>query len=350
VSLLRDALRFGYGSTNVWLYVVRRLLLLVPQVLAVTTIVFFLNRLLPGDPAYMIAGSLATKDVVASVRKQMGLDLPIWDQYLAYLGRVAHGDLGKSWLTSSQVTDDILQRLPATLELISLALLVALLIALPLGMLTALRPGSLVDRLASAYGMLAGAMPDFWWALFLIFVLFGQLQIVPAPIGRIDLALMPPPQVTGFYTIDSILAGDWGAFWSVLSHLALPAFTLAFVYAGPILKMARSTMAQALLGNYVQYARASGLPKRIVARYAFRNALLPVITMTGITYGYLIGGAVLIEQIFAWGGLGQYAVQAVTSSDYMAVSGVVLVTTVFSLLVYLTVDLVYLTVDPRIRY
>ena len=217
MSLLRDALRFGYGSTNVWLYVVRRLLLLVPQVLAVTTIVFFLNRLLPGDPAYMIAGSLATKDVVASVRKQMELDLPIWDQYLAYLGRVAHGDLGKSWLTSSQVTDDILQRLPATLELISLALLLALLIALPLGMLTALRPGSLVDRVASAYGMLAGAMPDFWWALFLIFVLFGQLQIVPAPIGRIDLALLPPPQVTGFYTIELDSQRATGGHFGLLS-------------------------------------------------------------------------------------------------------------------------------------
>jgi peptide/nickel transport system permease protein len=341
---------YGNSLATTGRYVVRRLLLLVPQVLGVTTIVFFLNRLLPGDPAYMIAGSLATKDVVASVRKQMGLDLPIWDQYFIYLGRVAHGDLGKSWLTSSQVTEDILRRLPATLELVTLALILAFSIALPLGMMTALRPGTIMDRLASAYGMLAGAMPDFWWALFLVFVLFGKLQIVPAPIGRIDLSLLPPPQITGLYTVDSILSGDWPSFWSSLAHLALPAFTLAFVYAGPILKMARSTMSQALLGNFIQYARASGLPKQIIARYALRNALLPVITMTGITYGYLIGGAVLIEQIFAWGGLGQYAVQAITSSDYMAVSGVVLTTTVFSLLVYLAVDLLYLAVDPRIRY
>lgn len=331
-------------------YVIRRLLLLVPQVLGVTTIVFFLIRLLPGDPAYMIAGSLATKDVIASVRQQLGLDLPIWDQYVIYLGHVAQGDLGRSWLTSSEVTQDIIQRLPATLELVTLALILAFCIALPLGMLTALRPGALIDRLASAYSMLAGAMPDFWWALFLIFILFGKLQLVPAPIGRIDMVLLPPPQATGFYTIDSIIAGDWPALWSALAHLAVPAFTLAFVYAGPILKMARSTMAQALLGNFVQYARASGLPGHMVARYALRNALLPVITMTGITYGYLIGGAVLIEQIFAWGGLGQYAVQAITSADYMAVSGVVLTTTVFSLLVYLTVDLLYLAVDPRIRY
>jgi peptide/nickel transport system permease protein len=331
-------------------YVIRRLLLLVPQVLGVTTVVFFLVRLLPGDPAYMIAGSLATKEVIASVRQQLGLDLPLWDQYIIYLNRVAHGDLGRSWLTSSQVTDDILQRLPATLELITLALVLAFCIALPLGMLTALRPGTIIDRIASAYGMLAGAMPDFWWALFLVFILFGKLQLVPAPIGRIDMALLPPPQVTGLYTVDSIIAGDWLALCSSLSHLALPAFTLAFVYAGPILKMARSTMSQALLGNFVQYARASGLPGSIVARYALRNAMLPVITMTGITYGYLIGGAVLIEQIFAWGGLGQYAVQSITSSDYMAVSGVVLTTTVFSLLVYLAVDLLYLAVDPRIRY
>ncbi len=315
-----------------------------------TTIVFFLIRLLPGDPAYMIAGSLASEDVIASVRQQLGLDRPLWDQYITYLTQVAQGDLGKSWLTSSQVTDDILHRLPATLELITLALILAFCIALPLGMLTALHPGKFIDRIAAGYSMLAGAMPDFWWALFLVFILFGELQIVPAPIGRIDLMLIPPPQVTGFYTIDSLIAGDLAALGSSFAHLALPAFTLAFVYAGPILKMARATMAQALRGNYIQYARASGLPRNIIARYALRNALLPVITMTGITYGYLIGGAVLIEQIFAWGGLGQYAVQAITSSDYMAVSGVVLVTTIFSLLVYLAMDLLYLAVDPRIRY
>ncbi len=331
-------------------YIARRLLFLIPQVLGVTTVVFILIRLLPGDPAYLVAGSLATKDVIASIREQMGLNKPIWDQYLIYLGNVAQGDLGKSWLTSSPVTDDILQRLPATLELITLALALAFVIAIPLGMLTALRPGSLGDRIASAYGMLAGAMPDFWWALFLVFLLFGQLQIVPAPIGRLDIALLPPPHVTGFYTIDSLIAGDWPALGSALAHLALPAFTLAFVYAGPILKMARTSMSQALLGTYILYARATGLRHATIARYALRNALLPVITMTGITYGYLIGGAVLIEQVFAWGGLGQYAVQSITSSDYMAVSGVVLVTTMFSLLVYLVVDLLYLAVDPRIRY
>jgi peptide/nickel transport system permease protein len=331
-------------------YVLRRLLLLVLQVLGVTTVVFFLIRLLPGDPAYMMAGPLATKEVIASVRHQLGLDRPIWDQYVVYLDRVAHGDLGRSWLTSSQVTQDILQRLPATLELITLGLILAFCIVLPLGMLSALRPGTIVDRVASAYGMLAGALPDFWWALFLVFLFFGRLRLFPPPMGRIGLLLSPPPRVTGFYTIDSIIAGDWPALWSALGHLALPTFTLAFVYGGPILKMVRSSMSQALLGNFVQYARASGLPGRIVARYALRNALLPVITMTGITYGYLIGGAVLIETIFAWGGVGQYAVQAITSSDYMAVSGVVLVMTVFSLLVYLAMDLLYLAVDPRIRY
>jgi ABC-type dipeptide/oligopeptide/nickel transport system permease component len=331
-------------------YVLRRLLLLIPQVLGVTTVVFLLIRLLPGDPAYLIAGSLATKDVIESIREQLGLNRPLWEQYIIYLGNVARGDLGKSWLTSSQVSTDILQRFPATLELITLALILAFFIALPLGMMTALKPGGIVDRIATVYGMLAGSMPDFWWALVLIFVLFGNLQIVPAPIGRIDMALASPPQVTGLYTADSILAGDWDAFRSSLAHLALPAFTLAFVYAGPILKMTRSTISQVLLSSFIMYARASGLPGSAVTRYAVRNALLPVITMTGITYGYLIGGAVLIEQIFAWGGLGQYAVQAITSSDYMAVSGVVLATTVFSLLIYLVVDLLYLAVDPRIRY
>ena len=331
-------------------YVFRRLILLIPQVLGVTTVVFILVRLLPGDPAYLIAGSLATQDVINSIREHLGLNRPIWEQYLIYLGNVARGDLGRSWLTSSQVLEDVLRRLPATLELITLALILAFCIALPLGMMTALRPRGVADRVASGYGMLAGAMPDFWWALVLVFVLFGKFQIVPAPIGRIDIALSPPPHVTGMYVVDSLLDGDWRRLQSSVAHLMLPAFTLAFVYAGPILKMTRATMSQALLGNFIMYARASGLPRSVVTRYALRNALLPVITMTGITYGYLIGGAVLIEQIFAWGGLGQYAVQAITSSDYMAVSGVVLATTVFSLLVYLAMDLLYLAVDPRIRY
>jgi peptide/nickel transport system permease protein len=280
----------------------------------------------------------------------MGLDRPIWQQYLIYLANVAHGDFGKSWLTSHQVGADLLQRFPATLELITVALVLAFCIALPLGMMTALRPGGIADRLASAYGMLAGAMPDFWWALVLIFVLFGKFQVVPAPLGRIDVTIPPPMQVTGMYTVDSILAANWPALKSSASQLALPAFTLAFVYAGPILKITRTTMEQVILANFIMYARASGLPRGVVTRYALRNALLPVITMTGITYGYLIGGAVLIEQMFAWGGLGQYAVQAITGSDYLAVSGMVLATTIFSLLVYLVVDLLYLAVDPRIRY
>src|SRR5581483_297426 len=333
-----------------WAYVLRRLALLVPQALGVTTVVFVLIRLLPGNPAYLIAGSLATQDVIDSVTKQLGLDRPLWEQYVNYVASVARGDLGKSWLTSQSVSDDLLQRFPATFELITCALVLAFLIALPLGMMTALRPGGIADRIAAGYGMLAGAMPDFWWGLVLIFVLFGQLHIAPAPLGRIDLTVSAPAKVTGLYTIDSVLAGNWAALRSSLAHLALPAFALAFVYAGPILKMTRTTMTQVLLGNFIMYARASGLPERVVARYALRNALLPVITMTGITYGYLIGGAVLIEQIFAWGGLGQYAVQAITSSDYMAVSGMVLAATIFSLLVYLVVDLLYLAVDPRIRY
>jgi peptide/nickel transport system permease protein len=331
-------------------YVLRRLALLVPQVLGITTVVFVLVRLLPGNPAYLIAGSLATPEVIQSIHQQMGLDRPIWVQYGIYLGNVLRGDLGKSWLTSHQVTEDLLQRFPATLELITLALILAFAIALPLGMMTALRPGGLADRFASAYSMLAGAMPDFWWALVLIFVLFGKLQVVPAPLGRIDIAVPAPPQVTGMYLVDSLLAGNWEALGSSAAHIALPAFTLAFVYAGPILKMTRSTMEQVLLSNFVRYARGCGLPGSVVTRYALRNALLPVITMTGITYGYLLGGAVLIEQMFAWGGLGQYAVQAITGSDYMAVSGMVLATTIFSLLVYLVVDLAYLAVDPRIRY
>lgn len=333
-----------------WKYTGRRLLLFVPQMLGVTTIVFIISRLLPGNPAYLIAGPRASEETIRNVTERLGLDRPIWEQYLTYLSGLIQGDLGRSWRTSQAVVDDLLQRFPATFELITAALLVAFMIAIPLGVMAALRPGGVADRASRAYSLFAGGLPDFWWALMLIFVLYSILSIVPPPIGRLDLDVAAPARVTGMLLVDSLLAGDLRALASAGSHLALPAFTLGFVYAGPILKITRTSMGEVMQSKFITYARASGLPRRKVIRYAIRNALLPVITMVGIIYSYLLSGAVLVEQIFAWGGIGQYAVQAVASSDYMALSGVVLVTTLFSLVVYMVVDLLYLAVDPRIQY
>jgi peptide/nickel transport system permease protein len=197
--------------------------------------------------------------------------------------------------------------------------------------------------------MLAGALPDFWLALMLVYALFFRLRLLPAPLGRLDLTVTPPPVRTGMLLVDSMLDGNLAALQSAAAHLVLPCFVLAFVYMGAIAKMLRSTMSELVEGDFARYARACGLPERTVIRYALRNALPPVVTVIGITYGYLLGGAVLVETIFSWNGLGQYAVQSILVLDFAAIQGFVLVAALFSVLVYLGVDVLYFAIDPRIR-
>jgi peptide/nickel transport system permease protein len=329
-------------------YIGKRLLSLIPQLLAISFVTFLLIRLLPGNPAYRLLGPLATDQAVAELSRKMGLDRPMLAQYGLYLQNVLNGDLGTSWFTSRAVSDDLRERFPATLELISISLLVGLFVGIPLGALTATRPSGAIDRGSRLYALLSGAFPDFWIGLILIFVLYFKLQLLPAPLGRLGLGVDPPPPITGMYTVDSLLARDWPTFQSALSHLAMPVIALAFGVAAPIMKMTRTTMSTVLQGDFVSHARACGVSSLVTARYALRNTLPPVITIIAVLYGYLLGGAVLIENIFAWGGIGQYAVQAVVNSDYAAMQGFVLVAAAFTLIVYLIVDLLYLAVDPRI--
>jgi ABC-type dipeptide/oligopeptide/nickel transport system permease component len=325
-------------------------LVIIPQVWGISVIVFVLIRLIPGDPAYLFAGGTASQEQIAAVRHRLALDQSIPVQYGIYVKNFLHGDMGRSLVTSHPVADDILNRLPATLELITFALLVCLLVGIPLGALGARKPGGIADRLTGGYGLIAGSLPDFWWGLMLIFILFTVLHIVPAPVGQLDLGLSPSRSITHFYVIDALLAGEWDVFISACGHILLPGLTLAFVYGGPIVKHTRTSMTTVLNAPYLVYGAMCGLSRAVLFRYALRNALLPALTMTGLTYVYLISGAVLIETVFSWGGLGQYAVQAITSSDYAAVSGMVLVTTVLALLIYLALDIVYALIDPRIRY
>ena len=209
--------------------------------------------------------------------------------------------------------------------------------------------GNLAGRLSSGYGFLAGSLPDFWWGLMLIFLFYTLLGWAPVPLGRIDFG-MEPPHYTGFFTIDSLLANDLAAFRSAVGRLLLPGFTLAFIFGAPVLKHLRATMADGLEAPHIQYAHLCGLPRSVIFRYAFRNAIIPPLTMAGMTYVYLVGAAALVESVFAWGGFGQYAVQAAISSDYMAISGTVLAAMLFALIVYLILDLVYTVIDPRVRY
>jgi ABC-type dipeptide/oligopeptide/nickel transport system permease component len=332
-----------------WRYAGRRLAFLPVQLLIVSVIVFFLVRLLPGDPSYLLAGPFATVERVDEVRRRLGLDQPLHVQYVRYLKSVVRGEFGTSWITSQPVLQDIGQRLPATMELILAAMLLSVLVGIPLGVWTAVRKTGIADRAVFAYGMLAGALPDFWFALIMIFLFFFQLGWAPGPIGQLDLTVSIPPRVTGMYAVDALLAGDWPALRSALAHLVLPVTTLTAIYMPLVMKNTRSTMEEMLSSEFVVYARAAGLSRAVQLRYALRNSMPSVVTIIGILFWFLLGGAVLVETVFAWGGLGQYAVQSVVSSDYAPLQAFVLVTAVFTSIVFLLVDLGYFLLDPRIK-
>lgn len=331
-------------------YIGGRLMFLVPQIIGIILVGFLLIKAVPGDPATLMLGPMATPDGIAKLRGELGLDKPIPVQFFIYVDKLVHGDFGTSWQTTQPVLEDLKVRFPATLELVTYGLLVALLIGIPLGIVSAMRRRRFLAKLGDFYGLVAGALPDFWLALILIYVFYSLLDWVSSPIGRIDVMLVPPTTITGFYTIDSLLEGDWTAFRSSVEHLVLPVTTLGLINAGPILKMTQSTMARMLEGDFSQYERLCGLPEKLIMRHALRNALPSVITIVSVLYGFLIGGAVLVEIVFSWGGAGQYAVQGVLNSDFNPVLGFVIFSALFSLVVYLIVDLVYLAIDPRIRH
>jgi peptide/nickel transport system permease protein len=335
-------------------FVARRLGILLVQVWGVVTVVFILVQLLPGDPRYLLAGGLATPETLEALNRDLGLDKPIHVRYYKYLVSVLTGDLGKSWFTSTPVLTELIRRFPATLELVTFAFVLSCSVAIPLGVMSTVSQkgtfGRTVNRLTFLYGMVAGALPEFWWALVLILVFFVFLGIAPPPMGRIGIFVGAPTKITGVYTLDGLLTGNFAAFQSALTQLFMPGFTLAFVFGAAILKMTRTQMMEAMNSDFVRYANACGMPPRRIYAYALRNALLPVVTLTGLTYGYLISGAVLVETVFAWGGLGQFAIQSIVSSDYFAVAGTVMAVAVFALSVYVVMDILYIFIDPRIKY
>ena len=330
-------------------YIGRRLLFVLPQLVGILFVSFLMVKLIPGDPAVLMLGPFATPDSLAQLRAELGLDRSILVQFLIYLGKAAHGDLGSSWQTTMPITTDLAQRFPATLELVTLGLLLALAIGIPLGVAGARYRRGPLRVAADYYGLLAGALPDFWLALVLIYVFYTLLAWAPPPLGRIDLSIVAPEPVTGSLLIDSLLARDWEAFRNAAAHLVLPVLTLGLINAGPILKMTQATTERMLDADFSRYAELCGLPHRVVVRQAFRNALPSVVTIVSVLYGFLIGGAVLVEIVFSWGGAGQYAVQGVLNADLNPVLGFVLYSAVLSLAIYLVVDLVYFAIDPRTR-
>jgi ABC-type dipeptide/oligopeptide/nickel transport system permease component len=330
-------------------YIAKRMPYVIPQLFGIILVSFFMVKLIPGDPAVMMLGPTASQQSLAALRDKMGLSKPLWQQFAYYIGDVLHGNLGTSWQTTRPVTEDLLQRFPATLELVTLGLLLAIAIGFPLGVAASRLQSGPVRKFADYYGLLAGAMPDFWLALVLIYIFYTQLGWIAAPLGRIDLAVVPPRTITGSLVVDSLLTGNIDALSSSFGHLVLPVLTLGIINAGPILKMTQTMVTRALSSEFVQYAEICGLPRRVVLRQAVRAALPAIVTIISVLFGFLIGGAVLVEIVFSWGGAGQYAVQGVLNADVNPVLGFVVFSAVLSLVIYLVVDLIYYALDPRTR-
>lgn len=337
-------------QANLIVMVGKRLVGSVPSLLAVIVVTFVIMRLLPGDPAAFFAGAAATQEAVEQVRTQLGLDRSPLAQFWIYIQALVQGDMGRSFTTGQPVTQDLLERLPASLELSLLGLLLALLIGLPLGMLAATRPNSWIDHLCRLVTTSGVCLPTFFTGLVLIYIFYYLLGWAPAPMGRLDLFSTAPPKVTGFFTIDSLLAGDLALFKNALSQLILPSITLGLFALAPLARMTRAGLLGVLNADFIRTAKACGLPRRVIlVRYALRNTLLPVVNTMGMVFSYLLGINVLVEKVFAWPGVGSYALEALISSDYAPVQGFVLAIALLYVLLNLLVDVTCCLIDPRVE-
>lgn len=329
--------------------IVRRLLAALPNLLGVVVITFVLTRALPGDPAAYFAGGAATQEAIDQVRQALGLDRPLPEQFLRYVAALARGDFGQSLTTGQPVLQELLARLPASIELVLTALVLACSVAVPLGVAAASRPGSWIDQLCRLVTTAGVSLPTFFTGLVLAYVFYFRLGWAPAPMGRLDPMFSPPAAVTGFYVLDALLAGEGAVAWAAARQLVLPVVTMALFVLAPIARMTRASMLQVLSSDFVRTARASGLSTPTVRiRYALRNALLPVVTTLGMVFGFMLGGSVIVEKVFGWPGVGSYAIDALTASDYAPVQGFVLAMGVLFVMLNLLVDLLYVLIDPRV--
>jgi peptide/nickel transport system permease protein len=330
-------------------FVARRLAALVLLGIGITFVAFVLTQLVPGDPAIANLGQNATPEAIAAYHERYNMDDPLPTQYVNYLQRVLQGDLGQSQQTQNPVTDDLRALVPATAELALLSILIASIAGVGLGVLAALWRDRPLDYVLRAVSLSGVSVPTFWLALVAIYVLFFQYAVFPGG-DRLDAGVAPPPDVTGLYTVDAVLARDWATLWNALHHLILPALVLAAFNVGVLLRYARSAVLEVIEQDYIRAARAKGLPERtVVLRHMLRAALPSIVTVIGLMFANVMTGAVLVESIFAWPGLGQYGYHAATSLDLPAIMGVSLFVAVIYILVNFVVDVLYGVLDPRIR-
>ncbi len=331
-------------------YIAKRLLSSLLTLLGLVVIVFFVTHVLPGDAAAIRLGPNATEAEIEALRDEFGLDDPILSQFTDYIGRTLQFDLGTSIDSGRAIRSELFKRLPATVELALAAVLLGAIIGIPLGALAALRRGGVFDAAARAIAVLGSSVALFWLGLMLTYVFFFRLEWLPGPIDRLPIGADAPAKRTGLYTVDALIAGDLTTFWQAFKALVLPAVTLGFAATAPIVKMVRSSMIAELDSAHVRTARAMGIAERtVVLQDAFRNALLPVITVLGIVTGYLIGGNIIVEYVFSWPGIGSYAYNALQKSDLEALQGFVIVVGAIYIGLNLLIDVCYALADPRIR-
>jgi dipeptide transport system permease protein len=331
-------------------FILKRLGLLLPTFFGVTLIAFALIHLIPGDPIELLVGERGIDPARhAELMAAMGLDKPLWQQYLVYIGNLLQGDLGNSLSSREPVIQEFFSRFPATIELSVCAMAFAVIIGLPVGILAAVKRGSVFDHTVMGISLTGYSMPIFWWGLLLILLFSVHLGWTPVS-GRISVMFWVEP-VTGFMLIDTLLADDVDAFWSALQHLILPAVVLGTIPLAVVARMTRSSMMEVIREDYIRVARAKGLsPFRIIAIHALRNALIPVVTVIGLQVGVLLAGAILTETIFAWPGVGKWLIDSIQRRDYPSVQGGILLVASIVMLVNLIVDLLYGLINPRIRH
>lgn len=328
----------------------KRLLYIIPSMFLVLLITFVLARIVPGDPARMLAGEQASEQALQQIREQMGLDKSIPAQFIDYLGQVLQGNFGTAWHTGKTVQEDFATRLPASIELALVSMLFSIIVGVPLGMLAAAKKDRWPDHVSRIISLLGTSLPVFWIGLMAIFVLYAKLDLIPSPMGRISPGINPPTHITGLYVLDSLLSADWVALKDSLQHLLLPALCMSFGTLAIISRITRTSMIETLNQDYIRTLRAKGISRRrIMLHHVLPNILIPVLTVIGTQFGVMIGNAVITETIFSWPGIGSYVTESILITDYAPVQAFAVLSVVLYIGINLLLDLSYVWIDPRLR-
>lgn len=338
------------GRHGIGRVIIRRLAFIPLALFGVITVSFLLVSIMPGDPALAILGSTASEREVATIRTQLGLDRSLGERYVTYVADVLRGDFGRSFFTGQDIRNEILKYFPASVELVVMALLLASVVGISLGTLAGYFRGRAPDRATRVAIASLQAVPEFLIGLLLIFFLFYLWRLAPPPLGRLGIMDTYPPAVTNFLLVDLVLAGDWKTLGTALHRSMLPVLTLALAAIPMFAKITRTTVGAAMGSRQVQYARACGLPERQVVYYALLQARTPILTYTAMLFGAMVGGSAIIETMFSWQGLGQWGLNAIITLDIPAIQGFVIATGLFTMLVYLALDLIVVALDPRIKH